>query len=159
MSPGEPYSIREYRPSDQAGCLAVFRTNVPRFFHAKELDEFKEFLENLPGPYLVVVDSSGSVVGCGGYAKAQEPGVADLCWGMIRQDLHGEGLGRRLTEARIQEARSDSSLKVMVMHTSQHTTGFYELMGFELTGETPDGYGPGLHRCDMRLSLGEGQGQ
>ena len=31
--------------------------------------------------------------------------------------------------------------------------GFYERHGFRAVAETPDGYGPGLDRIDMRLSV------
>lgn len=153
MSNGASFSIREYRPTDYSSCLAVFDTNVPRFFHTEEREEFGTFLSELPGPYLVVVDTAGTIVGCGGYAQADEEGVADLCWGMIRQDLHGRGLGRRLTEARIEGALEDLSLNEIGMHTSQHTRGFYERLGFRMVEMRPNGYGPGLHRCDMRMSV------
>lgn len=146
--------IRPYSPADLEACLAVFDTNVPRYFITTERGPFREFLENLPGPYLVITDASGAVVGCGGYAiNADEPGRADLCWGMVRQEKHRRGHGRTLIHARIDAAKRDPDVRVIALNTSQHTTGFYERFGFRVTEVEPDGYGPGLDRCEMRLEV------
>jgi len=158
MRDSQEFLIREYRPTDKEGCVSVFETNLPKFFQPEELAEFKQFLEELPGPYLVIVDTEGVVVGCGGYALFDGSEVADLCWGMVRQELHGKGLGRRLTEARIEGALRDLSVSGIALHTSQHTRGFYEGMGFRMTYMERDGYGPGLHRCNMQLVVSAGEG-
>jgi len=158
MRNSHEFSIREYRPTDREGCVSVFETNLPKFFQPEELAEFKQFLEELPGPYLVMVDTEGIVAGCGGYALLDGSETADLCWGMVRQGLHGQGLGRRLTKARIEGARRDLSVSRIALHTSQHTRGFYEEMGFRMTEMRRDGYGPGLHRCDMLLVFSEEDG-
>lgn len=151
--------VREYTPADRDACLAVFDSNVPRFFVPPEREEFVAFLAALPGPYLVIEGDSGEVVGCGGYAM--EPGTNDahLCWGMIDQARHGTGLGRLLLDARLERVRADAadaaggSIEAVALHTSQHTRGFYERRGFHVERVTPDGYAPGLDRCDMRLVL------
>lgn len=140
--------FREMTTEDLEGCLQVFDSNVPRFFTAPERDEFHEFLLALPGPYYVLERESG-LLACGGYAVTLETGVADLCWGMVRSDLHGRGLGRALTEMRIRRALEDPATKRMELNTSQHTAGFYEKLGFRTVRMTPDGYGPGLDRHDM----------
>ena len=145
--------IRPYTPADLEACLAVFDTNVPRYFISKEREEFRAFLENPPGPYLVLEDEQGVIVGCGGHALGDEPGRADLCWGMVRQEKHRRGLGRRLIHARIDAAKADPAVRVIALNTSQLTTGFYERFGFRVTSTEPDGYGPGLDRCEMRLEL------
>ena len=145
--------VRPYTAADREACLAVFDSNVPRYFIRAERDTFAKFLDELPGPYLVIEDDDGNVVGCGGYAQGEEPGRADLCWGMVRQDKHRRGFGRTLIHARIDAAKRDAAVRVIALNTSQHTTGFYERFGFHVTGREPDGYGPGLDRCEMRLEL------
>jgi len=146
--------IRPYTPADLDACLAVFDTNVPRYFIPKERDAFRAFLEELPGPYIVLLDGDGTVVACGGHAmNDDEPGRADLCWGMVRQEKHRKGLGRRLIHARIDAAKRDASVRSIALNTSQHTTGFYERFGFRITEVERDGYGPGLDRCEMRLDV------
>lgn len=146
--------IRRYTPADRDACLAIFDTNVPRYFISSEREPFRAFLESLPGPYLVLTDASGAIVACGGHAaNPDEPGRADLCWGMVRQDRHRRGYGRTLIHARIDAAKRDPSVRIIALNTSQHTTGFYERFGFRETAREPDGYGPGLDRCEMRLEV------
>ena len=101
----------------------------------------------------MLTDETGAIVGCGGYAYSGEDGTADLCWGMVRRELHGTGLGRRLTELRIERSREDPRVKAIALRTSQHTAGFYERLGFQVLRVTEDAYAPGLHRYDMRLHL------
>lgn len=153
VTAGAGVRIRDYAPADLERCLRIFDSNVPAFFTPAERADFEAFLRALPGPYLVLEGEDGEIAGCGGYAVVPEEGRADLCWGMIRQDLHGTGLGRVLTEARLARARSDPAVRVVALDTSQHTRGFYERFGFRTVSVTPNGYGPGLHRCDMRLVL------
>lgn len=142
-----------YRPADLGACLAVFDSNVPRYFDPRERPVFTEFLGALPGPYLVLRLEEGEVVACGGYAVREEAEAGDLCWGMVRRDLHGLGLGRALLNLRIDALREDSRVGHVELNTSQHTVAFYEGLGFRTVGVEPDGYAPGLDRCEMRLDL------
>jgi ribosomal protein S18 acetylase RimI-like enzyme len=144
---------RNYTPADLDGCLAVFDTNVPEYFTQPERAEFAAFLNDLPGPYLVVEDGAGSVVGCGGYAIEPGTATADLCWAMVRRELHGTGLGRLLTEERLTRIGRDARIRAVALRTSQLTVGFYERRGFVLERVIPDGIAPGLDRCEMRLRL------
>lgn len=144
---------RDYTTADRHGCLAVFDSNVPEFFVPAEREQFAAFLDALPGPYLVVEGEAGVILGCGGYAVTPGTTTADLCWGMIRREQHGTGLGRLLTALRLERVRSDAAVEAVALNTSQHTRGFYEHLGFRTEQVTPDGYAPGLDRCDMRLIL------
>lgn len=144
--------FREYRESDRELCLAVFDSNVPQYFTDEERDLFDAFLQDLPGPYFVMDGGDGRAAACGGYAIEAEDSRADLCWGMVRGDLHGQQLGRALTELRISEAKDDPRVSSIALNTSQHTKGFYQKMGFEILEIIEDGYAPGLHRVEMRSS-------
>ena len=150
----ERIRVRDYRPGDLPGCLAVFDSSVPRFFTAGERDEYAAFLAALPGPYLVLEEDDGRLLACGGYAFVPDEARADLCWGMVLAELHGTGLGRKLTEARLARAIADPLVRVVALNTSQLTTGFYERLGFRTIEVIPDGIAPGLDRCEMRLAVG-----
>jgi ribosomal protein S18 acetylase RimI-like enzyme len=145
-------TVRPYVAGDLEDCLYVFASNVPEFFRAHERSEFEAFLSTLPGPYFVVRDDDGATVACGGYAVEND--TADLCWGMVRRENHGAGLGRRLTELRLAELHRDERVRRVRLHTSQYTVGFYERLGFRVTHVVAHGYDPGLHRHDMVLELG-----
>lgn len=146
-------NTRAYSDDDFEACLRVFDSNVPDFFVLEERQEFSTFLRDLPGPYLVIEDDHGDVVGCGGYAINQNSHTADLCWGMVLRRLHRRGLGRRLTELRVEQARKDISVREIALGTSQHTVAFYEGLGFRTVEVVRDGYGTGLDRCEMRLPV------
>lgn len=148
-----PFTPRDYRPADLQACIELFDTNVPKFFRDGERSEYRDFLENLPGPYIVLIDDGNSLLACGGFAVSVERRSADLCWGMVRRELHGQGLGRALVEIRIERIRADPAVDTLLMNTCQHTVGFYHKLGFRTLDVTIDGYAPGLDRCEMSLSL------
>lgn len=145
---------RPYRPEDMAGCLALFDSNTPLFFDESERDGFVSFLNDqaLRWPYQVI-ERSGRIVGCGGHAVDADGVSVTLCWGMVDNGLHGQGLGRVLTEARIAAARATPGITRVKLCTSQHTQGFYARFGFEAETVTPDGFAPGIDRWDMVLKL------
>jgi ribosomal protein S18 acetylase RimI-like enzyme len=149
-------ALRAYAAGDRAACLHVFESNVPTFFRHEERPGFESFLDALPGPYFVLLDDGGAVVGCGGYALGAASGIADLCWGMVLRGRQGEGLGRALTEMRIEQASLDSRVHAVRLETSQHTVGFYQHLGFHTTNREPDGYAPGLDRVTMEMQVGRG---
>jgi ribosomal protein S18 acetylase RimI-like enzyme len=146
-------SVRPYTGRDREACLAIFDTNVPDYFLPSERAEFAEYLDALPGPYLVVT-SERRVVACGGWAvSGTRTDEAALCWGMVDGALHRRGFGRMLTQARLDQIRSNVAIRQVVLNTSQYTTTFYERLGFSVIATIHDGYGPGLHRCEMVLAL------
>lgn len=149
--------LRDYLPEDRDACLALFDGNTPRFFDPSERASFERWLAAPAGAYFVLEDAAGAIVACGGYVRGRggesDPGAAELAWGMVRHDLHGRGIGRRLTEERLLRARADPEVDALILFTTQRSQGFYARMGFAVTRVTADGIGPGLDRVDMRLSL------
>ena len=148
--------IRGFESNDRDACLQVFDTNVPEFFRDPEREEFERFLDDLPGPY-IVLQRGAEVIGCGGYALREAGEVADLCWGMIRRDHHRTGLGAELAAMRVRLALEDPRVRELALSTSQHTVGFYQKVGFTLLSVEPSGYGPGLDRCEMRMDAPSGE--
>lgn len=145
--------VREYKPSDRADCLAVFDSNVGGSFLPAERDDFAAYLDNLPGPYFVV-EEDGAIIACGGYApNAESPDTADLCWGMVRRDLQGTGVGLHLVSARLEKIRQDQAFTHVFLKTSHETAGFYERFGFVTQQVIENGIADGLHRHDMKMTV------
>lgn len=144
---------RDYRPDDRDACLGIFESNVPEYFRSFEREPFEDYLDDLPGPYLVLEDPADGIVACGGYAVPAGSTSADLCWGMVARHRQGTGLGRRLTEARLARIRNEPEVREVRLSTSPRTRGFYERLGFVTVRVMRDGFAPGLDRCEMRLSL------
>jgi len=142
-------NIRHYYPDDLESVVSVFRSNIPKYFGPSEEPGLRDFLAEYSNDYFVC-ELDGEIIGAGGIAVNADDTVS-LCWGMIRADHLGTGLGRELTEFRINKAREKFGGLSLVISTSQHTQGFYEKFGFQLTAHTPDGFGPGIDICKMRL--------
>lgn len=143
---------RPYVAADRPACLALFDSNAPRFFDPSERAGFEQFLDEMRWPYQVI-ERDGRVVACGGHAVEPDGRTVSLCWGMVEQALHGQGLGRMLTEARLAAARVEPGATEVRLDTGQHTTGFYQRFGFVIERVVKDGYAPGSDRHDMRLGL------
>lgn len=149
-----PLRFRPWREDDRETGLALFDSNVPTYFAAQERGDFIEFIEDLPGPYLIALDADGAAVGCGGYAAHdKKPGVAALCWGMIRRDRHGRGWGDALLRHRLREIAADPAFRLVEIETSQFSRGFFARYGFVQRKQVADGFAPGIDLIEMTLDL------
>lgn len=139
--------IRPFRTDDREACLTVFDSNTPDYFAPAERDGFARFLDAAASPYFAM-EHDGKIAGCGGFSIVGN--AATLSWGMIRRDLHRNGLGRFLLLYRLREiTRSAPAVELVSLDTSQLAAPFFESQGFRIAGRTPDGYGPGLDRIAM----------
>ena len=144
--------IRRYEPYDLAAVVAIFRSNIPKYFTPEEETGLYDFINDRLEDYYVI-EVGEEVVGAGGIALNADidPQTVSLCWGMVREDYLGTGLGKALTEFRIKLAREKYPGIALTIGTSQHTEGFYRKFGFTTVERKPDGYGPGIDMCRMRL--------
>jgi predicted GNAT family N-acyltransferase len=149
-------NIRKYQPDDLEALVAIFRSNIPKYFTPDEEPGLYSFINDRLDDYYVV-EIGGEVVGAGGIALNADidPQTVSLCWGMVREDHLGTGLGKALTEFRIKLAQEKYPGIALTIGTSQHTEGFYQKFGFTTVEHTPDGYGHGIDMCRMRLDVGE----
>jgi predicted GNAT family N-acyltransferase len=147
-------TIRPYRAEDREACLTLFDGNMPRFFDESEREGFVAWLDDqaLHWPYLVI-ERDDQIVACGGHAVQPDGSSVAMCWGMVGNALHGQGLGRALTEARLAAARATPGVRRVVLDTGPYTHSFYARFGFKTVKVTPDGYAPGMDRWDMELKL------
>ena len=145
-------SMRTYSPRDRDHCLRIFDSNRPRSFADYERAQFESYLDSGGGTYFIV-ERRGAVVGCGGYSVTDTGETADLCWGMIEERLHREGLGELLLLGRLQAIAAHDSVSKVRLSTSQFAEGFYAQHGFKAVSRVADGFGEGLDRVEMRLDL------
>jgi N-acetylglutamate synthase-like GNAT family acetyltransferase len=143
---------RPYVSNDEAACLKIFRGNVPKFFDAAEEAEFQAFLQDHEkrADYYVI-EKESLVIACGG-CFMNKNGIGGMAWGMVASEYHRGGYGSMLLERRIETLRQKGA-KAVKLDTSQHSRGFFERFGFEVTAVKKDSYGPGLDQHDMELLL------
>lgn len=145
-------NIRTYTENDTESVISIFRSNIPKYFSQEEESGLRSFLADVRSAEYVVVANDVEIIGSGGIALNENDTVS-LCWGMIRNDFIGKGLGKRLTEYRINLSREKFGGLPLVISTSQHTQGFYEKFGFKLIERIPDGFAQGIDNCKMRLEF------
>ena len=145
-------NLRLYIHGDLDSVVAIFRSNIPKYFGEEEEPGLHEFLTTERADDYYVLEVGSQIVGAGGIAfNDLESPTVSLCWGMVREDFLGTGLGKELTRFRIELARDKYPGLPITIGTSQHTRGFYEKFGFRLIEHTPNGFGPGIDNCRMRL--------
>ena len=140
--------ISKYKESDFEGCMNVFDSNMPRYFAEWERDDYATYLLNHASkePYFVC-KSDDRVIGCGGYFIDGD--CADLSWGMVLNNSHGQGIGTALMKHRLEHLRQRTDKMHVRIDTSQHTQGFYEQLGFKVVRTITNGYTEGLHKVFM----------
>lgn len=143
-------SLRRYRREDRAACAGVFDSNVPKYFAEVERAGFLSWLDSA-ALYWVIELADRGVVACGGYEPVEQRREwAALCWGMVRRDLHGLGLGTILLRERLQRIDADPGFAATVIETTQFSSGFYARHGFAISRFQRDGFAPGYDLLEMR---------
>jgi N-acetylglutamate synthase-like GNAT family acetyltransferase len=148
-------TIRKYNSSDRNNCIAAFQSNVPLFFADYELQEFENFLTKIEqqeiSTHFFVIIAHENVVGCGGFGDKNNTGNFSMAWGLIHNDFHKKGLGKKLLLYRVEQLKLLKLENPILLDTTQHSYGFFEKFGFETIKITNDYYKSGLHRYDMIL--------
>lgn len=145
--------ILKYTPLFKEKCIALFESNMPRFFAPEELPLFIDFLDNDIEDNYYVVEKNAEIVACGGIFLDRETDEAGLSWGMVHIAEHKNGIGKLLTEYRINLLKEIYPGKVYKVDTSQHTEGFYLKRGFETIAVVPDGFAIGIDKYVMKMNL------
>lgn len=160
VSANEMLLIREYKASDRAACIAIFKSNMPLYFAPEEFPLLENWLdskdkneiayENNHAEHFYVVEKNSKVVACGGFYLTNGTD-AKITWGMVENSFHKKGIGKEFLLYRLEEIRQMYPESTISLDTSQHTFSFFEKMGFTVTKITKEGYGKDLDRYDMIL--------
>jgi GNAT superfamily N-acetyltransferase len=90
--------------------------------------------------------------------------VAGFTWGgncelrqlWVREDLRGQGLGKRLMNEAVDEARARGCAQILLATYDFQAPGFYTKLGFEVVAELPDkplGYTEFVMRLRLRSDI------
>lgn len=115
--------LRQARPSDVYGliglleCYAEKGLMLPRTAE-QVVRHFREF---------VVVEDDSGLVGCAGL-RVYSPELAEVCALAVAPRSQGQGVGRTLVEALLEEARALSLRRVFAMTIQEK---FFGRLGFE----------------------------
>jgi GNAT superfamily N-acetyltransferase len=146
----ERYAFRPYQPGDAPACFRLFDANCPPFFAPGERQDLMEFLRVPPAGYEVALLGNEMVAAFG---VRREAGDLHLRWIMVAPSQQGRGLGR-LIMARVTAIVHAEGEKLLRIATSHLSERFFAKFGAREVARTTDGWGPGLHRVDLVLTLG-----
>ena len=129
--------------------LAEFGFPVESSGTDADLDDVPRSYQDRGGTFRVIEDDAGVIVGCGGLYPV-EPRVVELRKMYFRPTIRGQGLGRRLLDDLIAEARTRKFDRIELETASSLSTAvaLYQRAGFVETS------GPQHScRCDRTFAL------
>lgn len=144
-----------YGPEYKQATLELFDANCPAYFAPNEREYFTKFLETASPSHFFVVKSasSGEVIGtCGVQDEGSDDGKWSIRWVLVRPQQQGKGLGRAMMGHLTSRARQGGASHVDI-GASHVSCDFYAKFGARQVSYIPDGWGPGMHRVDMRIDL------
>lgn len=144
--------IRKYTSADKEIIVRLLKLNTPTFFAATEEQDLVNYLEYDSQNYYVV-ESAGETVGSGGFNFSEDQTVGIIAWDIFHPHHQGKGLGRLLTQFRIEKIREHDSVRFIRVRTSQLAFKFYQKFGFELKEIIKDYWAEGfdLYRMEMAV--------
>ena len=143
-------TFRSFSRDDAGACLAIFDANCPAFFAPNERTDYESFLETSPDGY-EICEIDGYIVGAFGLLQDDASGNR-LNWIMLDPDSKGAGLGSMIMERVISVGRASRSPLIRIA-ASHKSAPFFGKFGAIAKKHTQDGWGPGMDRVDMELSL------
>ena len=146
--------FKEYTPSDYEACLELFELNCPSYFAEEEREDYKQYLGSNSDEYLLGYQDN-SLVCCFGIGNISKD-VASLTWIMVHPEHHRGGYGSAMMSHFFSRVKANSKQRVLIA-TSQHAEAFFRKYGAERLKFTEDGWGQGMHRIDMQISLDAAQ--
>ncbi len=146
-----------FEPKHRNACLAICRSNIPKYVLPHEEADFLDFLarhQQYDCRY-IVLEHAGRVIAWGGLYLQSDKQQETMCWGLVHRKWHLRGLGRYMVLYRLSWLRQHPEIDLVKMDTTQHTFQFFEKLGFEVQKVERNHYGSGLHRYDLTLLVNE----
>lgn len=142
--------IRKYLNSDKPKIIELLRKNTPQYFDPLEEMDFENYLENEIEDYFVC-EINSEIIGAGGINYFVEQKLARISWDMIDPNSQGNGIGKKLTQYRINLLKEKENIELIVVRTTQLVYKFYEKMGFELDKIEKDFWAKGYDLYQMEI--------
>ena len=123
--------IRNYTKKDKSTLIELLRQNTPEYFDPSEEIEFINYLDHEVEDYFVY-ELDFKIIGAGGINYFLEEKSARISWDMVDSKSQEKGIGKKITQHRINHLKRNSEVETIRVRTSQYAYKFYGKMGFEL---------------------------
>jgi len=144
--------IRSYCKKDKSTLIELLRQNTPDYFDPSEERDFIKYLDHEVEDYFVYEEHS-KIIGAGGINYFLEDKTARISWDIVNIESQGGGIGKKLTQYRINHLKRNPKIEMISVRTSQHAYKFYEKMGFELVKIKNDYWAQNFDLYLMELKL------
>ena len=143
-------TFRPYRASDKHICIDIFDANCPEYFAPNERPDYEEFLDSAPQDY-EICERDGRVLGAFGLIAHSEK-EKTINWILLDPQAQGMGVGSDIMRRVIHRSRESDSTAVRIA-ASHKSAPFFAHFGATTKSTTKDGWGPGMDRVDMEISI------
>ncbi len=142
---GVAASIRDARDSDEAGLIELIGSVFAEYPNCvlavdEEIPELRHIATSFAGwdGRFWIAERDGRIVGCIGLTPAHDPGGIELKKLYVAASERQTGLGSRLTDLVVTEARARGARFIELWSDTKFETAhrFYAKRGFEMTGAT-----------------------
>lgn len=123
--------IRPYIQNDKVAVIELLRSNTPTFFAPAEEKDLIAYLDKEIEDYFVVEENS-KIIAAAGINYFPKEKTACISWDIIKPESQGKGIGKKLTEHRINYLNKNFKIDLIFVRTTQLVYKFYEKMGFKL---------------------------
>ena len=144
--------IRPYKSEDKEFLLDIFKLNTPKYLSPDEIDDLVSYLDENWKTYLTV-ESENQIIGGAGYQITDDGAIGRITWIFFHPDCVGLGMGRNVVEYCFSLLRKVTSIRKVVVATSQLAYRFFEKFGFQLTRTEKDYWGEELDLYFMEMNL------
>ena len=143
--------IRKYRKEDKLKIIKLLRENTPEFFDPSEEELFENYLDNkIEDSFVYEKDSK--IIGAGGINYFSEQKTARISWDMVHPNSQRSGVGKKITQYRINHLSKNQEIKLIIVRTTQLVYRFYEKMGFALDKIEKDFWAKNFDLYQMKMS-------
>ena len=142
--------FKKYQINYFNNCMKLFESNCPSSFAEEERADYIYYLQNCRDHYLLGFTDNNliSTVGIAIHSSV----LASLRWIMVHPDYHSKGCGRQLMDY-VKNYVAGNGIQKLSISTSQHANNFFEKCGARELNFINDGWGKGMHKIDMEISL------
>ena len=142
--------FRRYRAEDRQACLRLFDENCPTAFAPNERRDYEQFLDDAVDRYeLYLID--GEVAGAFGLYP-DGPDRLALRWIIVSSGKQRRGVGSAVMNRIVAELRRSTGVTLRIS-ASHKSAPFFAKFGARERDRIPNGWGPGMHRVEMDLSV------
>lgn len=115
--------IRKYTKKDKSSLLELLRQNTTEYFDPSEERDFIKYLDHEVEDYFVY-EVNAKIIGAGGINYFPEEKSARISWDMVDSRSQGRGIGKKLTQYRINHLKGNPEIDIIRVRTSQMPISF-----------------------------------